>query len=600
MTKQYFYLILFINIILIYTAPSCEEGKNNCLKCNPVTNLCYKCDKNILTPDDNGGCGKANKCILGNNYCAACNEEETLCKECDEGYFPDENGGCSYVSNCEISYKGECLKCIEDFILIGDNIKICKSLFNEDLKNCEKINYLKGVCEQCSEGYFLNKGDKKCTLIENCFESSLGLCKECNENYYLNKRQNVCKDKKDNSELEHCKITLDEEKCELCEEPYSADSYGKCVEAKYCKKGNDLLQCEKCISGYYLTFNNTCTSEKKCFDGDKETGLCTDCKLDYYIDFKDGKCKSNLNDDEFKFCNKATNGLCISCRPNYYLGADNKCSTSNHCIESDLGKCLECEENYWLGLDNRCTNVEKCTHTYSYLEECEECEDGYYYNKNEEKCLPTDKYNENCKNGNNNNCLSCKKGYYLIKKQNICVSNSEKGKFYKCTETSFYGDLCIHCEDNFYLGLDYKCSNITGCVYSENENKCNECNRYYCLDFPTSNCINNQKIESKEKQYYYKCSKTNEKGDECETCINGYSLNEKGLCVHDKGCKERDEEDGTCKTCNDNFCLNKDFECVETDNKYCSECSDILDFNKCNKCQDGYELDEDNDCIEID
>ena len=99
------------------------------------------------------------------------------------------------------------------------------------------------------------------------------------------------------------------------------------------------------------------------------------------------------------------------------MGVDNKCSTSKHCIESDLGTCIECEEDYWLGLDNRCTNIEKCTHTYSYNDECEECEDGFYYNKNDQKCVETDKYNEHCKNGNNNNCLSCKKGYYLKKKR---------------------------------------------------------------------------------------------------------------------------------------------------------------------------------------
>ena len=35
------------------------------------------------------------------------------------GYYPDENGGCSYTKNCEVSYKGNCIKCKEDFILIG-------------------------------------------------------------------------------------------------------------------------------------------------------------------------------------------------------------------------------------------------------------------------------------------------------------------------------------------------------------------------------------------------------------------------------------------------------------------------------------------------
>ena len=196
MSKNYFYLILLINILFIYSEPQCEEGKNYCLKCNPVTNLCNKCMKNIYIPDEDGGCKNSNKCVMGNNYCVSCNEKETLCDECDAGYFPDENGGCAYIPNCKISYKGECLKCIEDFILIGDTIKICKSINSEDFKNCEKINTLKGICEECSENYYLNNGDKKCNSIKNCFESSLGICKECDQFYYLNKKENECKEKK--------------------------------------------------------------------------------------------------------------------------------------------------------------------------------------------------------------------------------------------------------------------------------------------------------------------------------------------------------------------------------------------------------------------
>ena len=218
---------------------------------------------------------------------------------------------------------------------------------------------------------------------------------------------------------------------------------------------------------------------------------------------------------------------------------------------------------------------------------------GYYFNRNEQRCKIWEGYYENCKNGNDNFCLSCKDNYYLLKKDYKCVSNQEIGKFYKCIESSFYGDLCIYCAKGYYLGLDYKCSNIKGCVKSENGNKCYECNYNYCLDLPNNNCIDNKKIINEEKMFYYKCNKTDENGNKCQNCINGYSLNDNGLCVNDKGCKEK--ENNKCKVCNDNFCLN----CVVTDNDNCAECNDIFDFNKCTKCQDGYDLDEDNQCVEI-
>ena len=123
MKTNYIFSILLASIISIHSQPICEEGKNNCLQCNPITNICYKCDKNIYIPDDKGGCENSKTCIVGNNYCLSCNKEETLCEECDSGYFPDENGGCANIPNCEISYKGECLQCIEDFLLIGDKYK---------------------------------------------------------------------------------------------------------------------------------------------------------------------------------------------------------------------------------------------------------------------------------------------------------------------------------------------------------------------------------------------------------------------------------------------------------------------------------------------
>ena len=98
----------------------CIEGENLCLKCNPVSKLCYKCEKDIYTPDEKGGCKNARKCIIGENQCLECNEEANLCKTCIDGYFPDENGGCSYTNNCEVSNDGNCLKCKEGYILVGN------------------------------------------------------------------------------------------------------------------------------------------------------------------------------------------------------------------------------------------------------------------------------------------------------------------------------------------------------------------------------------------------------------------------------------------------------------------------------------------------
>ena len=134
----YIFFIFIFNYIKAFPTPLCKSGFNNCLACNSLTNLCSKCENENFLPDENGGCKK--KCIVGNNNCLECNVKGNLCIVCDEGYFLDENNGCSYTDNCKISENGECIECNDNFILIGleESIKICKSLFSEDLKNCIK------------------------------------------------------------------------------------------------------------------------------------------------------------------------------------------------------------------------------------------------------------------------------------------------------------------------------------------------------------------------------------------------------------------------------------------------------------------------------
>ena len=44
-----------------------------------------------------------------------------------------------------------------------------------------------------------------------------------------------------------------------------------------------------------------------------------------------------------------------------------------------------------------CTNITKCINTYALTDECIECEDGYYYNKNAKKCQEADELLKNVK-----------------------------------------------------------------------------------------------------------------------------------------------------------------------------------------------------------
>jgi len=599
-------LIYFLIIILfqiVPNSPSCKEGKNYCSYCNPVTKLCSKCEKEIFIPDENGGCIGAKKCIFGNNYCTECMENDDLCKNCEIGYFPDKNGGCSYTDNCEISFRGNCIKCIDNYILIGGSnsvIKICKSLNSEDLKNCEKINIEKGFCEKCSDNYFLGKGDNKCIKTKYCYESNFGICEKCNKGYYLDKKEEKCKEQTEN--FENCLQTIDSKTCEICDENYFLDEEGKCGKSNFCVKFGKNGLCEKCIQNYYpSSYDNSCTTEKNCYYAYEQFGICHLCQDNYYIDLKDGKCKSNQENNDYKYCYSVLNG-CIVCDAGYELGEDLRCSSSKNCLESEFGLCLECKENYFLGLDNICTNVEHCI--YSQFYECIQCENNYYYDKNSKRCKKDGNY-KNCQITNDGVCEKCRNDFYLNQSDYLCYDNNEIGNFYKCAKTHENETYCISCVKDYYYGYKYKkCSIIEGCENSLDEKKCIECySDFYCLDLKTGKCEYNDEIIDENKKFYYKCNKTNAEGNACEICLEGFTLNENGLCVDNSHCIEKNEN-GKCIKCqndeNGSYCLNQIFGCIELYFDNCLECNDIFNLDKCTKCYDGYEIDVDNcQCYEI-
>ena len=586
----FFLPFLFNNI---FALPYCKTKENFCIKCNPLTNLCVKCENDALIPDKNGGCIGAKQCKLDNNYCNECDLKGELCQKCEKGYFPDKNGGCSYTDHCSLSNKGECFECEIDYILVGVKsiFKICKYLYSDDLKNCKNIDNEKGICDTCEDGYFLNEGDKKCIKIQNCNESLYGNCISCDAGFYLNKKENTCEMKV--SFLSYCKQSLDGKKCEICNEYSYLSEDGICVLSNYCSE-SDYEKCKKCISNYYLASNFVCSNTDNCFDADKDTGICNKCQNNYYLDINDYKCKSNQENNDFKFCQKVINNECIECIQLYKLSKDLKCTSSNNCLEAKNGECLLCENGYHLGLDNRCSNIEHCIYSNIYGE-CLECEDNYYYNKLTKNCIESNEKFKNCKYSEGFNCCECKNNYYLNLNDSTCLDNTQQGPFYKCAFGNNEEGYCNQCIKGYFLGsLDKRCSLISDCKISEDENTCIECDEYYCLDVNKGICVENDSIEEEKFIFYINCIKTNKEGTECEKCIDGYEVGKEGYCKDVKNCIE-ENDDGECLKCNDEindngfyFCANKLFGCIEFIHEGCSRCDDLLNLYNCTECKEGY------------
>ena len=609
MLKKFFFLFSFLSIISIIFSFTCEENINHCVKCNPVTNLCLRCDLEIYAPDSEGGCKNANHCTNGKNYCSECTDNEEKCKTCEIGYFPDENGGCSYTANCLISYKGECLECSEDFILIGNKMeeengfKFCKSKSSADLLNCKIINTTTGFCDECEDDFFLNSGDKRCTKIENCYESIFGVCAECNPGYYLNKKEEKCKRKEYPFIL--CKETLDGINCQKCDDDSFMAEDGKCVDSNFCSLSyNTKLSCKECINKYYLTQNKrACSDEEKCINADKETGLCDQCVEGNYLT-KNRKCESNTENNIFKNCKIAKEDYCTECLWGFYLAEDNQCTPSPNCTEALDGVCVLCNDNFFLGKDNICTTVEHCAKS-DYYKNCVECEENYYFDLSDKTCKEANGIFNNCLESkiSGEKCLTCRKNYYISLLDDLCYSNEEKGKFYKC-KISLDGKECFECIEGYHYGLtDHKCTEAYVCLYSDEDHICQECRDDYCLNKKDGKCYKNYERYDVEEKVYYKCLKTDDEGTNCAQCADNFKVGENGLCINLDDCEEKDNE--TCNKCKkynyeDNLlCANKNYGCVETLAENCLRCDDLDDLNICTECAEGYILSTNYECVKL-
>ena len=591
-----FLVILIILFNSFLSQPFCLNSKKHCSKSNPLTNLCAICQQeDILIPDEDGGCIGSKKCTPGKNYCNECNQNDDLCDICDYGYIADENGGCSYSNFCKISYKGICIECIDDFILVkANNLNICKSILSQDFKNCKKIDNENGVCETCEDNYYLSEDDKKCTKIENCGETIFGNCISCKKGFYLDKNEEKCFNKT-NTKFSFCKETLFGQ-CDKCDDGLYFDENGNCTSSNFCSESFDG-KCKKCISGYFLSSNNFCSDTKNCSYADKDTGICLICQNKYYLDIKDYKCKSNLEDNIYKYCAKVENEICTRCEDIFHPTKNDYCSNTRNCNESINGKCISCLDNFYLGLDNYCTKVEHCIYSSYYV--CSECEDGYYYSTQNKICKEYDEIFEGCKYSNKLDefCQECKDNFYFNYKDSLCHDNTQNNQFYKCSYSDEEGNICDICKDGYYLGSeDKKCSKIKNCKLSENENKCLECDEDYCLDVSKQICIDNYNLDITKKQYFT-CIRTNDEGTSCEKCQEGYEVNEEGYCVDVEQCEEK--VDGICVRCKDKvdengkvykYCANNVFGCVNTYYYNCLNCNNLEQIHRCTECNEGYKI----------
>ncbi len=501
---------------------NCELSyKGQCLKCKSDFFLIgaennYKICKSLLSKD------------LQN--CKVINNITGLCDKCEDNYFLNEGDKrCSKIENCSESNYNSCIKCNSGFYLDKKQEKCIKqekqflnckqTIDSETCEECDDEYYFdeeqkcvntkfcskseNNKCKECISSYYLTEDGKSCSSEKNCFTADIGtgVCEWCSNNYYLKLNEGKCINDEENIDYKYCKIVSN--KCEQCESGFKFSKDRRCTKSSHCEESENG-NCLVCSEGFYLGLDAKCTDKENCIYS-SINGNCIECKDGYVWDNYNQVCKQA--DDKFKNCRLTLEGVfCAACKKNFYLNkSDNLCYDNTQ--KNEFYKC-----------------------SISTGKICQDCEEGYYYGYNDYKCSKI----ENCiQSEDENTCLKCKDYYCLDVKDGKCVKNKkilkEENKFYfRCLKTNKEGTSCEECEQGLLLNENGVCVNIKDCLEEKN-NICLKCgeNQFSWLSY----CLND--IFGCVDTYSKNCLKCNNINDfnSCSECLEGFSLNENGECV---------------------------------------------------------------------
>jgi len=280
---------------------------------------------------------------------------------------------------CDLNSVTTCLKCSPDLAVLIEGKCLCKKGKYKDVlsdgsytcSDCPINTYSpyhenNGACTECSDGkYNTQKGSYSCP--SSCHK----FCSKCS-----GPNRNECSECKESETL----VTLVGSTCE-CNSGYYFDTSSKgCLPCdKSCAECSSLTKCTRCKN-----------SEKTISD----SGLC-ECDEGYFEYNEECiKCHTFC-----KTCTGPSKTECCSCKGGAVLTESRTCSCPPHqYYDLFKGKCERCHPSCssCIGIEkHNCTN---CRENYLFLQgQCiEQCQDGFYLDLSQDKCLPCDSDCETC------------------------------------------------------------------------------------------------------------------------------------------------------------------------------------------------------------
>ena len=367
-----------------------------------------------------------------------------------------------------------------------------------------------------------------------------------------------------------------------------------------CGTGEKANTCIECKDKHFLFFHNLiCLPCDHSIYG--QVGCGGNCDATNYETTRNVLC--NENDCKEGFYN--LNGICFNCS----VGLPNckNCSITINGNEDKIYICNECLNNeYKLNQYGQCvhcslSNCQKCHYNENSIQECDKCNNGFYFNNNKEciKCKDPKRIDNGfCRvcSDNENDYESgecwCDK-YYTLKDHSTCI-NCPNNCSYCIYNKETNNAECIRCNSSYTLNSQKTCTYCgDGCEYCNlSEDSTPVCTLCFSRTFSSDGtkcvvCPNNCKTCNYDKNGNIKCIE----------CNSHYALLNNGTC---KACPEEcyscyanNNDEIACSKCNDLYALNPNKECVLCSNvdeegmEGCEKCryNEATENYECSKCK---------------
>jgi len=424
------------------------------------------------------------------------------CEECEPGYQLEPEHFCSKICS-----EGEYPHLDTD-----TNSFICR---NCTIPNCQRCKTSREECQNCTEGYFLHKGECLQECPPNYLKSRNACVDACDSSFYPDQVNRECAP----CPLE-CKGCFSLTQCVDCEIGYSLID-GKCIKIS-CIKNDKILvgpecaiipfcdiavanenniECSQCLEGYFRyqgncydtcpinTFPNkdgVCETCWNPFELENHTSVCNICPKGSYSKNRQNKrpfcqacplncdiCYEDGANPIFPRCPECTGGLlsqegiCVKECIAPFVSKSKKCNIGNRrCQNWDLLCLRGCKpDDLYYSIIPTKGFCKSCSIKISYL-----LRHNFSIVDKNRNPIAQIKYKQlfncqNCKKGclecDDNKCISCKPGYFLTvfhSCQETCprgyYPDSSSNLCRQCSPKCLYctpANICEVCEENYYL-----------------------------------------------------------------------------------------------------------------------------------------------------